>query len=188
MSLAKKLIAATRGLFKNHGKSLFVVTAAALSCADVLASAIFGVRHQTLLALILKLVNIDGFFYLMLAALISYLVLGFALFFYWGSLGLRGIFYTAELQILTAASLVLVALYINLKYHISLTACAGEIFITDDNTIYCVVHLDLLSLTGVLVVLALTAIALTFGIEYMSREAFAYNVIVILTAFSASIV
>jgi len=46
----------------------------------------------------------------------------------------------------------------------------------------------MLSLVGSAVVLILTALTLTFGVEYMSREAFAYNVIVILCTFSASIV
>ncbi len=64
----------------------------------------------------------------------------------------------------------------------------GELIISDDFSIACVITLDILSVLGAALVIFLTMVALTFGSEYMSREAFAYNVIVILVAFSSSIV
>jgi hypothetical protein len=60
--------------------------------------------------------------------------------------------------------------------------------IHDDLLMTCLINLDFLATIGVITVLILTGIVLTFGIEYLSREAFAYNVIVILGAFSSSIV
>lgn len=116
------------------------------------------------------------------------MLLGTALFFYWGSIGLRGIFYLVELTLCVLICLALLNIYLNLKYHLVITCCIGEILISDDLSICCTVHLDLLAMLGVTVVAILTMIALTFGAEYMAREAFAYNVIVILCAFSASIV
>ena len=60
--------------------------------------------------------------------------------------------------------------------------------LSDDVILVAAVRLDMLALIGAAVVLLLTAICMTFGIEYMTREAFAYNVLVTLVAFSASIV
>jgi len=77
---------------------------------------------------------------------------------------------------------------VNLVYHISIALCVGELFLKEEMSISCIINLDMLSLIGSAIVLTLTAIAMTFGIEYMSREAFGYNVLSTLCMFSASIV
>lgn len=82
----------------------------------------------------------------------------------------------------------LTAIYLCLKYHLVLSCHVGELQISDDFSICCDLQMDMLALLGACVVIFLTMIALTFGAEYMAREAFAYNVIIILCAFSASIV
>lgn len=103
-------------------------------------------------------------------------------------MGIRGLFYAVELNIFAAICALTISLYINLRYHISIALYFGEIFLKDDLTICCLINLDLLANVCILIVLVLTAIALTFGIEYMSREAFGYNVLATLCMFSASIV
>lgn len=128
------------------------------------------------------------FYYTLTTLFILYAVFGLFLFFYWGSIGLRGLFYLAELIILFVLVGVAFGLFILLRYGIIYTFEIGELFISDSVGLQCAARFDMLSLVGSAVVLILTALALTFGVEYMSREAFAYNVIVILCTFSASIV
>jgi NADH:ubiquinone oxidoreductase subunit 5 (subunit L)/multisubunit Na+/H+ antiporter MnhA subunit len=62
------------------------------------------------------------------------------------------------------------------------------LYITQEISLVFIVSFNVIALLGILLVCALTAIILTFGIEYMTREAFAGAVISNLMAFSASII
>lgn len=63
----------------------------------------------------------------------------------------------------------------------------GKLYLSDNFHFDNIITFDLLSLVGVMLVTFLTAVVLTFGIEYMTREAFANNVISTLILFSSSI-
>lgn len=127
-------------------------------------------------------------FFCLVCILFFYLVFNLFIYFFWGSVGVRGVFFinavTIVILIIQLICFIIKILVTGVKY----TFLFGDFLLHDDFITSFAMHLDLLSALGAVTVLVLTALVLTFGVEYLSREAFMYNVIVILCAFSSSIV
>ena len=73
------------------------------------------------------------------------------------------------------------------RYNCTLCLTLGIIQLYNDFQVLFTVMLNLFTICGVCIVLVLTIITLLFGIEYMSREAFALDTMQIILVFSASI-
>nr|Q5DUY0.1 RecName: Full=NADH-ubiquinone oxidoreductase chain 5; AltName: Full=NADH dehydrogenase subunit 5 [Nyctotherus ovalis]CAI38858.1 NADH dehydrogenase subunit 5 [Nyctotherus ovalis] len=134
------------------------------------------------------LCSAENVYFLYFMIFIGYLLCGIFAFFYHGYLGTRGIFYLSEMIIMGILIFSIVTLYYNLKYHLALDIILGELALSNEVIFTNIITFDILSILGVLLVATLTAIILTFGVEYMLREAFAYNVLATLVLFSASII
>lgn len=132
--------------------------------------------------------NLDTFYYLYLTLFVAYFVTGLFLFFYWGTLGVMGIFLISEYILGFFFIFSFIALYFNISKHTAMSIILGELYLAEDFVMINCVTFDLLSILGTMVVGLLTLIVLTFGVEYMLREALAYNVIATLMLFSANIV
>jgi len=132
--------------------------------------------------------TIDNVHVLYISFFIGYTLIGVFASFFVGYIGTRGLFYIAEFYLTSIITLTITLLYYTLKYGVVLHLNLGSIFITQDIQIVFLFNFGLVNLLGITVVVILTFLVLTFGIEYMTREAFAYQVITNLILFSASII
>lgn len=113
--------------------------------------------------------------------------MGIALFFAGGHFGSRMSFYLAEslLGILLSAGLLL--LRQSLRYQLAFYLTLGTVQLTEAFAFTCCIVIDILTIVGTLLIVALTGLVLTFGVEYMTREAMLTNVLNNLILFSGSI-
>lgn len=170
--------------------ALCCIQGAVLLCA---APLFFSVLLQfnfylTLCTALAVVFSAASFYYVMLVLFIFYFFCGIFLFFYSGSIGLRGLFYLFELCLFFLFIINACGLIHTLRYGHVFSIVLGELPLIDGATLVCCIQFDVLTHCCVAVVLLLTAATLTFGLEYLAREAFAYNVVVTLFSFSASIV
>lgn len=132
--------------------------------------------------------HLDCAYILYLTLFIMYFIFSISTFIYSRYLGTRGLFYSSEFILSSLFMFSISLLKWNLKYHLALNINLGKIYISDNFIFDNIITFDLLSLIGIILITFLTSIVITFGIEYMTREAFAYNVISTLMLFSSSIV
>jgi NADH:ubiquinone oxidoreductase subunit 5 (subunit L)/multisubunit Na+/H+ antiporter MnhA subunit len=133
--------------------------------------------------------NISLYFYLfiLIAGLCLYLLGIFFLQFFYKFIGSRGFFIIVQFLIVYLFCLLLRLLFIIMQYNITCLYNIGDLFFFEDLCLNCLIKFDILSILGCILVLILTFITLFFGVEYMTREAFIYNVLSLISVFSASI-
>ena len=104
-------------------------------------------------------------------------------------LGPKGIFYTSLFSIFISIFCLIIELFYNFFLGVYFFIDFGRWFTIidhiDSRLIFC---FDNLSIITSILVLILTSLALFFGIEYMSREAFISRVVYLLNMFSTSVV
>jgi len=131
--------------------------------------------------------SIDNVHILYITLFIAYTLVGVVASFFIGYVGTRGLFYIAEFYLTSLLLLTVVLLSYTLRYGVTLNLDLGTILISQDIQLTLLMSFDIVRLLGVGLIVVLTFIVLTFGIEYMTREAFAYHVISNLILFSACI-
>ena len=127
------------------------------------------------------------FIYLYVCLLVYYLFLFFINIFYARYFGTRG-FFTIVILLLYTLLVFSIAFYIFCARHnctLTLTYCTLMLY--NDFFVFFTIVLNIFTTCGVCIVIVLTIITLLFGIEYMSREAFALDTMQTILIFSASI-
>ncbi len=94
----------------------------------------------------------------------------------------------SEMVLASTAVAFLAIICTTVRYGMLVTWKFGNIVLSDTLSISCMISVDLLSLVCGLLVICLTIISLTFGVEYLTNEPVSHNTIVIMLAFSACIV
>ena len=130
---------------------------------------------------------VSVFFYLYTCLLVYYFLVSFIYIIYSRYIGIRGFF--KNVMVLFSSLLVFsIIFFIFCARHdctLSLTCCTLALY--NDFFIFFTITLNIFTTCGVCIVIVLTIITLFFGIEYMSREAFALDTIQTIVVFSASI-
>lgn len=127
------------------------------------------------------------FIYIFICLLVYYFCITFISAIYSRYIGVRGFFKLSVIILYTLLIFCFGFIVMCIQRDFTICLTLGTFLLYNDFFVFFTIILNIFTICGVCIVLILTILTLFFGIEYMSREAFALDTLQIILVFSASI-